>query len=234
MNIAHPLERPVWSALNSGWAALAQGDARALRLDPAYGPFAATDGTAAGAEALRPMLADGGEVWLVEAEVPPLPEGVAYAETAVLQMVAGVQLPTPDGTGIWPLGDADAGEMRALATLTAPGPFLAMTHRIGDFIGIRKDGRLVAMAGTRMRMPGFAEVSGVCTHPDARGHGHAARLSQLVAARLQGQGVVPFLHAYPGNTAAVKLYAALGFSVRREMRLIAFNGAAQMRKSHPG
>ena len=229
-----PLDRPVWNALQTSWAPLAAGCAEALRLDPDFGPFAATDGSAAGAEALRRFITDGRELWLVEAALPPLPRDVPYTTTAMLQMVAGTPLAAGDDSGVRRLGDADANEMRALAELTAPGPFLAKTHRIGEFFGIHWRGRLVAMAGTRMRLPGFAELSGVCTHPEARGKGHAARLSRLVAVHLQGQGLVPFLHTYPGNAAAVALYTALGFEVRSEMVRATFNGAAPMHKSHPG
>ncbi len=219
----HLLDRPVWNALHSGWADLAYGNAQALWLDPEYGPFSATDGTIAGAATLRTSAADGQLLWLVETATPPLPVGIKTSETILLQMVANTEMMAPDEFGVRQLGDDDATQMRELATLTAPGPFLAKTHRIGDFIGVFDRGRLVAMAGTRMRMPAFAEVSGVCTHPDARGKGYAARLSRLVAARLQTQGLAPFLHCYAGNVAAVQLYTALGFSVRREMRLYVFN-----------
>uniref|UniRef100_UPI0013D05BE5 GNAT family N-acetyltransferase n=1 Tax=Acinetobacter baumannii TaxID=470 RepID=UPI0013D05BE5 len=74
------------------------------------------------------------------------------------------------------LGDAGAAQMLALATLTEPGPFFARPHRLGRFIGVRHEGRLIAMAGERMRTPGFTEVSGVCTHPDFRGAGLAGKL----------------------------------------------------------
>ena len=93
------------------------------------------------------------------------------------------------------LGDADAAEMLALATLTEPGPFFTRTHRLGDFIGIRHAGRLVAMAGERMKPEGFTEVSGVCTHPDFRGRGYAGALMRVVAARIAARGEMPFLHA---------------------------------------
>ncbi|MBC7507083.1 MAG: GNAT family N-acetyltransferase [Sandarakinorhabdus sp.] len=228
----HLLDRPVWSALNTNWATLAQGDARAWRLDPDYGPFAATDGTAAGAEALWALLPADRDTWLVEPHIPPLPPGMAHREAVLVQMVATAPIEAPDAAGARQLVETDGAEMRALAVLTAPGPFLAKTHRIGDFIGVHDGGRLMAMAGTRMRMPGFAEVSGVCTHPDARGRGHAARLSRLVAARLQGQGLVPILHAYPGNS-AVRMYAALGFGVRQELRLVVLGSGPQMQKAIP-
>ena len=82
------------------------------------------------------------------------------------------------------------------------------------FIGLRIDGRLAAMAGKRMRFPGFVEVSGVCTHPDYRGRGLARLLSAEVAADIQRRGERPFLHAWTTNTAAITLYESLGFEIR--------------------
>jgi predicted GNAT family acetyltransferase len=85
---------------------------------------------------------------------------------------------------------------------------------MGRFRGARLDGRLAAMAGERMRLPGYTEVSGVCTHPDFRGRGLARRLSQIVAAAIQARGETPFLHAWATNTAAIALYESLGFAHR--------------------
>jgi predicted GNAT family acetyltransferase len=70
------------------------------------------------------------------------------------------------------------------------------------------------MAGERMRQVGFTEVSGVCTHPDARGRGLARMLSAIVAARIADRGETPYLHAYATNTAAIRIYESLGFALR--------------------
>jgi predicted GNAT family acetyltransferase len=114
--------------------------------------------------------------------------------------------------------------MLALATLTEPGPFFEKTHRLGDFVGVRAGGQLVAMAGERMKPDGFTEVSGVCTHPGHRGRGYAATLMRHVAARILARGETPFLHAYAtthththNNHAAIALYQRLGFALRREI-----------------
>jgi predicted GNAT family acetyltransferase len=115
------------------------------------------------------------------------------------------------------LGDEDAPEMLALAELTEPGPFLARTHTMGTFLGIRVGGRLAAMAGERMRFPGYTEVSGVCTHPEFRGRGFARRLSATVAAGIEARGDRPFLHAWKSNHSAISLYEGLGFKVRTEV-----------------
>ena len=109
--------------------------------------------------------------------------------------------------------------MLALARLTKPGPFFSRTHELGDFVGVKEAGELVAMAGERLKLPGFTEVSGVCTRPGHRGRGYAAALMRLVASRIVARGETPFLHAYAHNTGAIGLYETLGFRVRRVMTL---------------
>ncbi|MEI9852841.1 MAG: GNAT family N-acetyltransferase [Sphingomonas sp.] len=116
-----------------------------------------------------------------------------------------------------PLGDADAPEMLALATLTEPGPFHAHTHSLGDFVGIRVGGRLAAMAGERMKLPGFTEVSAVCTHPDFRGRGYAGALMRVVIGGILARGETPILHSYATNRHAIALYESLGFRTRAEL-----------------
>lgn len=77
------------------------------------------------------------------------------------------------------------------------------------------------MAGERMKQEGFTELSGVCTHPDARGRGLARLLSAWVAARIATRGETPYLHAYASNAAAIELYRSLGFTLHREMHVAA-------------
>ena len=219
MTSPHPLDRPVWNALISRWARLAHGDARAWRVDPAIGPFAAAADPHDGA-ALAALTPPNGELWIVETEAMAPPEGVVTDRQLELdQMVADAVAPPDAGIAIEPLGPADAAEMRALATLTKPGPWEARTHELGGFVGVRVDGRLVAMAGQRMKPPGFTEVSGVCTHPDHRGRGYAGQLMRSVAARILAQGEQPFLHVYPSNAGAIALYEALGFRRRRSVTM---------------
>ena len=214
----HPLDRPVWHTLRSGWAALAQRDDRAMRLDPAYGPFAATgDDGADSLIALAALATGDSEMWLVGQDVAVAPAGMTIARTATLaQMVATTVNPAPAPSCEWiVLGEADAEEMRALALLT--GPFHPLTHRLGRFIGVREQGRLVAMAGERMRLPGFTEVSGVCTHPDFRGRGLAGALMRIVMQAMLERGETPFLHAYAAHERTIALYETLGFAVRAEL-----------------
>jgi predicted GNAT family acetyltransferase len=113
---------------------------------------------------------------------------------------------------------SDAPAMVALAELTEPGPFRLRTLELGNFYGIFHGDALVAMSGKRMHLPGLVEVSGVCTHPDARGRGYAAHLMSIVIDEIDREGEVPFLHAFADNP-AVRLYERLGFEVRQRFEL---------------
>ena len=117
------------------------------------------------------------------------------------------------------LTDDDAPSMLALATLTKPGPFFAHTHRLGGFIGVKHQGALIAMAGTRLALPGHVEISAVCTHPDHRGRGLAAALMLTIADTIRAGGDIPFLTSYADNIGAIALYERLGFHARRELIL---------------
>lgn len=218
---AHPLDHPVWNMLTGPQFALAVGQGAAMRIDPSYGPFAAArDQSDAAQDDLAALLSGPDDVaWLVEPEQWPAPPGTRVVRTAPLvQMVAEHPAPDFGGEDIVPLGEGDAAEMAALAHATEPGPWGVRTHRYGPFFGIREGGRLIAMAGTRMRpAPSFAEVSGVCTDPAARGRGLAGRLIRRVMAGMVAEGLTPFLHSYAGNASAIRLYQSLGFAIRREM-----------------
>jgi predicted GNAT family acetyltransferase len=221
MTPSHPLDRPVWSALTTRQAYLASGDARALRIDPDCGLFAASaDHAPESLAALAALAPVEGVIGLVEPDAPPVPPGLALVSRASChQMIAARIDARPAHFPILPLGDADAPEMLALAALTRPGPYFAGTHRLGGFVGAKVDGRLVAMAGERLQPDGFTEVSGVCTHPDHRGKGYAAVLMAHVAERILARGETPFLHSYSDNVGAIALYERMGFALRRQVIL---------------
>ena len=219
--MSHPLDRPVWSMLTGPMAGLAVGGGEALRIDRGYGPFAAArDASAGSQQALAGLVEDGNEIWLVEREPWPAPPGLRVVRSAQLvQMVAERPVPMESGDeAAVPLGEDDIAAMTALALATEPGPWGPKTHRYGRFYGMRDGERLAAMAGERMRpAPGFAEVSGVCTWPEYRGRGHAARLIRRVMAGFAERGNVPFLHSYAANSGAIALYERLGFAIRATM-----------------
>ncbi|PVM84921.1 GNAT family N-acetyltransferase [Caulobacter endophyticus] len=189
-------------------------------MDPDFGLFAAVaDETPESLASLGELVREHGGSGLVELGQPPLVPGTVMLSSALCwQMAARAVTPLkPLDFEIVALGDADAAEMLALATLTKPGPFFARTHELGEFVGVQVGGELAAMAGERMRPDGFTEVSGVCTHPGHRGKGYAAGLMAHVAGRILARGETPFLHSYADNAGANALYQALGFARRADL-----------------
>ncbi|HEY2752935.1 GNAT family N-acetyltransferase [Phenylobacterium sp.] len=228
MQAQHALDRAIWNALNSRQAGLAEGDGRALRYAPDYGLFAAiADNSPESLASLSALLPTRGEVALVELQdPPPVPGSMVVSRAPVCQMVAErLTSAEPPPFEIVPLTEADQPQMFALARLTQPGPFFARTHQLGEFVGVKEQGRLVAMAGERMQPTGYTEVSGVCTDPEHRGRGYAGALMRVVAARILARNETPFLHAYASNIGAIGLYESLGFTRRREFAMTALRRA---------
>lgn len=218
----HPLDRPVWNALNSRQAHLALGDkARFLRFPADIEPFGATrDNSNEQLAALAGLMPPDGHVALAEVDKLSTPPGfISMISTAIHQMTAPRIDPPGDDLDVVTLSSRDAPEMRALAELTQPGPFHARTHELGGFVGVRENGRLIAMAGERLKVPGFTEISAVCTHPDARGRGLAGALMRRVAAGILARGEELFLHVYPHNKGAIALYEKLGLRHRADIQL---------------
>ncbi|MEU5274813.1 GNAT family N-acetyltransferase [Streptomyces asoensis] len=132
------------------------------------------------------------------------------------------RLGSESDTDVVELGSDSVPEMLDLAVRTEPGPFWPRTHELGTYLGVRIDGTLVAMAGERLRPPGWTEISAVCTAPEARGQGHAALLVRTLTERILARGDRPFLHVAEANTGAIALYERLGFKIRRPVTFRGF------------
>jgi len=216
------LNRPVWESLTSHHAPLSEGNAFARRFLRDVNMFAsARDDSPEALAALGALLHDGDIIYILQVPEIVIPENLTALKRAQgVQMVAAPDVRfAVSRDDIVTLDDGDAPEMLELATLTQPGPFLSNTHRMGDFIGVRVNGCLVAMAGTRMRFPGFTEISALCTHPDYRGRGLARGLLAAASANISARGDLPFLHAWKTNTAAIAIYEALGFVHRADVNV---------------
>jgi len=218
----HPLDNPIWEALTTSQAHLAKTGKLARRFPndvTSLGGFAEPVQDAY--DSLAAILDDVNATGLVFGSPQRPPAGWTVITGApLLQMIhengkmAAASASQSAPRKILELTHADAPEMVTLAQLTKPGPFGLRTRELGTYLGIRHKGRLVAMAGERLRVLGFTEVSAVCTHPDHLGRGHAAALMATLMERIQGQGEVPFLHVREDNTRAIALYERLGFRKR--------------------
>jgi ribosomal protein S18 acetylase RimI-like enzyme len=183
-------------------------------------PFSAIEEPSAEAYAdLALDLPPGAEARLFWRGEEPLPNGWEQLDSfSMLQMVART-VPDPVDDAIASLTAADVPAMLELVAATKPGPFGSRTIALGRYLGVKQAGRLIAMAGERLRLPGHVELSAIAVHPGARGQGHGARLTQALMARAFASGEVPFLHVRPEND-AVALYERLGFRTRRELRVL--------------
>lgn len=155
-----------------------------------------------------------------------LPDAWQAVETFDLVQMIGERVTGVDCPEAIRLGAADVPEMLELVAHTEPGPFLTRTIELGDYLGIRSEGALVAMAGERFHLDGWTEISAVCTKPDHRGRGLASRLIGALIAGIQLRSQRTFLHVLSTNTGAIRLYEELGFRVRQTATLTVVTRAA--------
>ncbi len=211
----HPLDNALWSSLTGPHAGLAERKGRVARYLPDLAPFASLpdDPTPSDWADLAALAGPGTQLVL------PGPSRVPPTGWDLVEGIPGLQL---DGSGMAVVADPEAAvlgaddvpEMLDLVARTRPGPFLPRTRLLGTYLGIRRGGALVAMAGERMRPPGWSEISAVCTDPAYRGHGLGGRLMRAVGAVIRERGDVPFLHMSASNQTALRLYEHLGFVLR--------------------
>jgi GNAT superfamily N-acetyltransferase len=217
-----PLDNIIWHALTTSQAHFAEGSGAARRFHPSIGPLTGVsapdvEGFAALAHLMGPREP---AALFLKAAVEPPPNFKVLRAIPLLQMLHdGARPPAPKHEHTT-LTAADVPEMIALARLTEPGPFEQRTIELGGYIGIRKNSLLASMAGERLRIPGYTEVSAVCTHPDHLGHGYAASLMTEIIHRLLDRGDVPFLHSRHDNERAIALYERLGFQKHAMLHLL--------------
>ncbi|MFO0551552.1 MAG: GNAT family N-acetyltransferase [Polyangiaceae bacterium] len=209
----HALDNPLWASLTTLHAPLALGAGDQLRYPAAVAPFVAVRDAATPFD--RATLTPGETVFFVG----PRPSGLPLQDLGeILQMVSDTVAPVPDGPPIVSLDEPPRrADVLGLAALVYPHYFRDRTPELGRYLGIYVGDTLAAMVGERMGMPGYREISAVCTHPDFVGRGLARRLLTHLACDLHARGVTPFLHVSPTNTRAVELYRHNGFVARRGM-----------------
>jgi predicted GNAT family acetyltransferase len=213
----HILNNPIWSSLTTRQAYLAEGDELARRYPVDVTALAAlSQNTPEAFESLARISRDD-VVALFCYDPVTIPAGWKTIHTSNLaQMICENPkiAADPATTAIKELGAEGSDEMVALTKLTNPGPFGSRTHELGLYLGIHQQGRLAAMAGERQKLPGYTEVSAVCTHPDFQGRGYAQILMSAIMAKIVERGETPMLHVREDNAGAIRVYEKLGFKTR--------------------
>ncbi|TDX03196.1 GNAT family N-acetyltransferase [Kribbella sp. VKM Ac-2566] len=214
------LRNPVYAALTGVHAPFAESRGNVRRYPPAMAPFLALPDVPAEQDwADAAALLGSGTTGALMRPALAVPDSFKVElEIDLVQFVAPESLPAADPEAVV-LGVDDVPEMLSLVALTDPGPFRSRTIELGTYVGVRRDGELIAMAGTRFALPGYTEISAVCTHPSYQGQGLASRLIRAVAAQITAAGQTPFLHTGGGNTNAIRLYNSLGFTLTNEMKV---------------
>jgi len=217
----HALDNVIWQALTTRQTEFAEVVGRARRFVPAVTSLTAfSEPNAEGYASLAGLVGSGGTaaVFLdnpfIEREGWKAVGGAPLLEMVSENAVSALVNPARSLPQITELGLQDSPDMVKLAALTRPGPFGSRTHELGTYLGIRSEGKLVAMAGERLKVPGYTEVSAVCTHPEHTGKGSAQVLMTELMRRIRRRGETPFLHVREDNLRAVHIYERLGFGVR--------------------
>jgi ribosomal protein S18 acetylase RimI-like enzyme len=202
-----------WLALTGPQAAYADKCGCASVYKEEYGSFGALSEYTEKAYQTLASIVRPGRIVIILGNGHP----IEYPEWKQLDTVSGhvmlleTSIEVPDLDYV-KLSKSDAAEMMELAKVTGlSSDFASRIIEIGDYYGIKKDNRLVAMAGERLKLDGYTEVSGVCTHPDYRTRGYGRGLTALVSHRIQEKGDIPFLQVKEENVGAIRIYEKMGF-----------------------
>ena len=218
MSSPHPLDNPIWSAISSRHASFALGSGVVKRYPPDVAPFlAASSDAGAEGSTFATLMTPGDRVYALGKGFVTPPGWELKRLGSGLQMVCAQPMPGLDGPSIRQLTEIDRDDVLALTALVYPHYFRPRTMELGRYFGIHHGDQLVAMAGERMAMPGFVEVSAVCTHPDCTGRGYSRRLLIQLSNDILSRGDSPFLHVAPDNERAKQLYLRNGYVLRCEL-----------------
>lgn len=212
------LDNVVWHSVSGAHRELADRHGRAGRFRRDVAPFSGIDDPSdpQAWDDLATLVGAGKPAILFLPTVRAPQAWETQVELPCLQMVASNVSGDPTSGEIVELGTDDVPAMLELVNATRPGPFSERTIALGRYVGIKRDGRLVAMTGERVSCPGFTEVSAVCTADDVRGQGLARQLVLDAVNAIRARGDEAFLHVETKNTPAIALYESMGFVTRVE------------------
>ncbi len=216
--MSHVLDNPIYAALSTGNELLSNGVENSLFFPQDIGPFVGLKENSANEFSTLYEITPAGRTFVLFSHTPvsaPAPWKMT-GDMQIWQMVyQGTYAPMNEPRGFVELDETHVPAMLALTKQTDPGPFLERTIQFGNYIGFIQKGKLVSMAGQRLKPSPYIEISAVCTHPDHIGKGYASKLVQEQVKRISQQGDIPFLHVKKDNVSAIKVYERLGFSIRR-------------------
>jgi ribosomal protein S18 acetylase RimI-like enzyme len=228
------LDAPVWQSLTGVHGRFAERLGRAARYHRDVAPFHALADPAdpAAWHDLTRLAGPGAEIAVAGPIPHEHPGWELTAEIPGVQLIDVTRRAEPDPEAVI-LSAADVPEILDLIARTQPGPFRPRTVELGTYLGIRRGGALIAMAGERLRPPGWTEISAVCTDPAYRGQGLATRLVRAVAAGIRARGETPFLHTSATNTSAIRLYESIGFRLRRHTTFAGYRRRSDLHSIGP-
>ena len=213
----HKLDNPVWYSLSETHQQFSVDYTIAKFYNPDYCPFGGFETL----ENISNQIDDYATLvdnFYVVGNKPQLSDQLTlHKELVCLQMTVDNKIDIELKEGIILLTNEHADALFQLVNLVQPGYFKLKTALLGNYFGIFKNGELVAVAGERMKMNDYTEISAIVTHPDYTGLGYAKQLITHAVNNIFDQGIVPYLHVVESNVGAIKLYEKLGFTTRRKI-----------------
>ena len=212
----HILDNPAWNSLNTNHRQLGKIGKKAAVYNPQISVIGAVkENTLDAYLELGTLTTPGVPVAIIGFKIPSELKGWMTLQSAeTYQMVCNKPIDYAEVDYV-ELTKKDVPEMMKLVEVTKPGPFSPGTIEMGHYVGIRKNGELIAMGGERMKPKGYVEISGICTHPEHRGKGYGTAITGILTNTILEQGDTPFLHVFKQNETAIRLYEKLGYATRK-------------------
>ncbi|QNK61012.1 GNAT family N-acetyltransferase [Pedobacter sp. PAMC26386] len=217
MKTNYQLDNPIWHALNSTHNKFALGEQTMLRYPADILPFMAFEHSDESPLTKIESQMGTNEKAFIVGKLPAIPTNWSvFSKLECLQMICHqpINFIKKEDYDIVQLQPENADEMVEFINGIQPGYFERGTPSLGNYYGIRVNGKLIAMAGERLKMTGYTEISAVCTDPAFTGKGLAQYLITQLCNEIRQRDEVPFLHVVDTNTRAIRLYEFLGFEKR--------------------
>ncbi|WP_316633009.1 GNAT family N-acetyltransferase [uncultured Flavobacterium sp.] len=211
------LDNPIWNSLSESHEKFAIDYNGTKFYNPDYCPFGGfleLESTLESAKKYASLCVN----FFIVGKKPIIADSLEIVKKLVcLQMIIHEKIQITFDNEIIKLTEEHSEELFDLVNLVQPGYFKTKTPLLGSYYGIFNDRKLVSIAGERMKMNTFTEVSAIITHPDHTGKGYAKQLTSHVVNTIFNEGKIPFLHVVESNLGAIKLYEKLGFVMRRKI-----------------